>query len=232
MTFDEFVKRFNGKATDFDGGSGVQCVDLAKMYFYYVLGLKPKAIGNAEAYWNRYNELSYLKDNFIRIANTPSFIPQKGDVVVWDKRHGKYGHIAIANGEGTTSYFYSYDQNWLIKKMHLVKHNYKSGFAGVLRPRNQKAIYGDNHKYKVGDVVQTKFQVRVIGEADSEHYRVESNGYEFELHKSMVNPINKDKIGNVIQRGTIFARVNEDTYGIEVLDRQFLIKEQYIDKKL
>lgn len=231
MTFDEFVKKFNGKSTDFDGGAGVQCVDLAKMYFHYVLGLKTQAIGNAEAYWRRYDELPYLKNNFIKIANTPTFIPQKGDVAVWDKRHGKYGHIAICNGEGTTSYFYSYDQNWIIKKMHLVKHNYKSGFAGVLRPKNQKAIYGET-KYKVGDVVQTKFQVRVLGDADSNHYKVESNGYIFELEKSMVNPINKDKIGNVIQRGTIFAVIDNNTYGIEVLDRQFLIKDYYIEKKL
>ena len=212
-------------------GAGVQCVDLAKTYFHYVLGLRTQAIGNAEAYWRRYDELPYLKDNFIKIPNTPTFIPQKGDVAVWDRRHGRYGHIAVCNGDGTTSYFYSYDQNWLIKKMHLVKHNYKSGFAGVLRPKNQKAIYGET-KYKVGDIVQTRFQVKVLGDADSNHYKVESNGYIFELEKSMVNPINKDKIGNVIQRGTIFAVIDNDTYGIEVLDRQFLIKDYYIEKKL
>ena len=77
MNYNEFVKNFNGKATDFDMGCGVQCVDLAKMYIYYVLGLKPQNIGNAEAYWRRYEELPYLKDNFIRIPNTPSFVPQK-----------------------------------------------------------------------------------------------------------------------------------------------------------
>ena len=153
MTFNEFVKNFNGRATDFDKGSGVQCVDLAKMYIYYVLGITPKAIGNAEAYWNRYNELPYLHDNFIRIFNSPSFVPQKGDIVVWDKRHGKYGHIAVATGEGTTSWFKSYDQNWIIKKMHLVKHDYKGGFAGVLRPRNQEAINGKIMKYKINQRV-------------------------------------------------------------------------------
>ena len=58
-------------------GSGVQCVDLAKMYIYYVLEINPQSIGNAEAYWRRYNELAYLHDNFNRIPNTPSFVPQK-----------------------------------------------------------------------------------------------------------------------------------------------------------
>ena len=77
MTYNEFVRLFNGKATDFDQGSGVQCVDLAKMYIYYVLGLKPVAIGNAEAYWRRYNELPYLHNNFEKIPNTPSFVPKK-----------------------------------------------------------------------------------------------------------------------------------------------------------
>ena len=83
MTFNEFVNLFNGKATDFDGGS-VQCVDLAKMYIYYVLGIKTQAIGNAEAYWRRYDELPYLKDNFEKIPNTPSFIPRK-------RRHSSMG---------------------------------------------------------------------------------------------------------------------------------------------
>lgn len=91
---------------------GVQCVDLAKLYIDKVLGIKPQAIGNAEAYWNRYKELSYLYDNFDRISNTPSFVPKSGDLVVWGRKHGVFGHIAIADGVGNISYFYSYDQNW------------------------------------------------------------------------------------------------------------------------
>ena len=35
MTFDSFVKRFIGKAVDYDGVCGVQCVDLVKLYLYY-----------------------------------------------------------------------------------------------------------------------------------------------------------------------------------------------------
>ena len=88
------------------------------------------------------------------------------------------------------------------------------------------------YKYNIGDAVETCFQVRVIGDADETHYKVESNGYPFELHKTMVKNLNPDRIGNVIERGTIFAIVNDDTYGIEILDRQFLIKEYYIAKKL
>ena len=88
------------------------------------------------------------------------------------------------------------------------------------------------NKYKPGDVVETLFQVRVIRDTDNDHCLVESNGYEFEIHKSMVKNRNGDNIGDVIERGTIFAIINDDTYGIELLDRQFMIKEYYISKRL
>lgn len=134
MTFDEFVNKYNGKATDYDGGCGVQCVDLAKLYMDKVCNVKIGAIGNAEAYFRRYDELSVLKNNFTKIKNTAKFIPQKGDIAVWGTKLSQYGHIAICDGEGTTSYFYSYDQNWGGKEMKRIKHTYK-GFEGVLRPK-------------------------------------------------------------------------------------------------
>lgn len=87
-------------------------------------------------------------------------------------------------------------------------------------------------KYQINNAVETNFQVRVVKDTDNEHYQVESNGYFFELHKTMVKNINKDRIGNVKERGVIFAILNKDTYGIEILDRQFQIKEYYIAKKL
>lgn len=153
MTFEEFVNTYNGKAIDYDGGCGIQCVDLAKLYLDKVLGIKIGAIGNAEAYWNRYPELSVLNTNFKRIVNTPEFIPQKGDIAVWGLKHGKYGHIAICDGKGGLTYFYSYDQNWTTKPMHRVKHTYKSGFEGVLRP-----IIKHSNKFKAGDRVKVSYK--------------------------------------------------------------------------
>lgn len=50
---------------------------------------------------------------------------------------GKYGHICIATGEGDTSYFNSWDQNWGSKEMKIVRHNY-TGFLGVLRYKNKE----------------------------------------------------------------------------------------------
>lgn len=142
MNYQEFINNFSGKALDYDGVAGVQCVDLAKFYLNRVFGLQPGAWGNAKDYYENYNNISALKNNFTRIANTPSFVPQKGDIVIWGAGLGNtYGHIAIATGEGNTSQFYSYDMNWGGKACKKVLHNYK-GFLGVLRPKDQSKING------------------------------------------------------------------------------------------
>lgn len=113
-----------------------------------VYGIKIGAIGNAEAYYRRYSEIPALYNNFDRIMNTPSFVPQKGDIAVWGTGLSKYGHIAICTGEGNTSYFYTYDQNWNGKAMKKVKHNYK-GFAGVLRYKSKELSY-QSHIQNIG----------------------------------------------------------------------------------
>ena len=124
MTFDEFVKKYNGKSIDYDGAYGVQCVDLIKQYADSVFGVKGGSWGNGEDYWN--NTASALKKITTKIKNTASFVPQKGDIMVWNGNvGGGAGHVAICTGEGTTSYFYSYDQNWNGKAMHKVKHDPK-----------------------------------------------------------------------------------------------------------
>ncbi len=142
MNYQEFINYYNGKALDYDGVAGIQCVDLAKFYLNRVFGLQSGAWGNAKDYYENYNNIPALKNNFTRIANTPSFVPQKGDIVIWGAGLGNtYGHIAIATGEGNTSLFYSYDMNWGEKACKKVLHNYK-GFLGVLRPKDQSKING------------------------------------------------------------------------------------------
>ena len=142
MNYNEFINTYNGKSFNYDGTAGVQCVDLIKMYLNKVFGLTPGAWGNAKDYYENYNNNSALKSNFTRIANTPSFVPQKGDIAVFGSGLGnKYGHICIATGEGDTHNFYSYDLNWNGKTVHKVQHNYK-GFLGVLRAKDQSKVGG------------------------------------------------------------------------------------------
>lgn len=143
MTFDEYFKNRVGKGIDFDGNYGVQCFDLANDYSAKVLGGK-QFIGMwaYEIYTNYDSQPS--KALYERIANTPSFIPKKGDIMVWAKSlNGKAGHVAICTGKGNASYFYSYDQNWQGKNdpITLVKHSY-SHVLGVLRPKDQSLVLG------------------------------------------------------------------------------------------
>ena len=178
INFDEFVKAYLGKGTDYDGVYGVQCVDIVNVYLNKVFGLKPGAWGDAKDYYEGFNKVTALKNNFTRIANTPSFIPQKGDICVWganisDKHN--CGHIAIATGEGNTSEFYTYDQNWGGKPMKKCKHSHKA-FLGVLRPKDQtpfkaaatkkpvtptKPTSTPTNPYKVGDVITLTTNVNV-----------------------------------------------------------------------
>lgn len=162
MNYNEFIKTYKGKSFDYDGVSGVQCVDLVKQYLNKVFGIKPGSWGNAKDYYEDYNSNKTLKANFTRIANTPEFVPKKGDIAVWGTGLGnKYGHIAIATGEGTTSYFYSYDLNWNGKTVKKVKHTYK-GFLGVLRAKDQEKITGTAKvKFVVGKTYTTKVNLKV-----------------------------------------------------------------------
>lgn len=143
MYFDDWVRTYLGKATDYDGAYGAQCVDLAKLFENKVLGLTPQACGDAWSYYANFYNYKFLTDNFIRIANTREFIPKKGDMVVWNKGLGANGHIAIASGEGNLNYFYSYDQNWTGRHdpMTKIRHSYDYVY-GVLRPKNQSNING------------------------------------------------------------------------------------------
>ena len=138
MNLDEFVKNHLGKATDYDGGYSVQCVDLIKLYLDKVFGIKAGAWGNAKDYYENFNNLP-LKNSFDRISNTPDFVPQRGDICVFGTDLGKYGHICIATGKGDTSSFTSWDQNWGSKEMKEVTHNY-NGFLGVLRYKNKEDV--------------------------------------------------------------------------------------------
>lgn len=171
MTFEKWVSQNLGKSIDYDGVYGVQCVDLVKHYIKNVLGVKPESIGNAIEYYNKRKTSEYLTKNFKWIDNTAEFVPKKGDLCVFTSRSGN-GHISVATGEGTTSYFYSYDQNFPRAKhepMTLVKHSYTS-FLGVLRPKKKKGTVKRFKTYK-GDSLSIVDALEAIGAKSDFDYR-------------------------------------------------------------
>ena len=172
MTFDKWVKENLGKGIDYDGTYGVQCVDLAKHYIKNVLGITPQSIGNAIEYYNKRKTSEYLTKNFKWIDNTPEFIPKKGDLCVFTSKSGN-GHISVATGEGTTSYFYSYDQNFPKAKhepMTKIKHSYTS-FLGVLRPKKKKNTSSKYFKAYKGDSESIVDALEAIGVKSDFSYR-------------------------------------------------------------
>ena len=131
MTLNEFVQRYNGKGIDADGSYGFQCMDLYRQFVKEVLGFpQSPPVTGAYQVWD-----TYLGQYFDRIDNTPSGIPQKGDILIWGQSVGKYGHIAVYL-EGNTSSFKSFDQNWPVgTNCHIQSHNY-NGLLGWLTPRS------------------------------------------------------------------------------------------------
>ena len=127
MTPKEFFEKYNGKYLDVDQAYGPQCVDVIKAYFNEVLA-KGAVLGNANDYWNM------TLENFEKIPNSSTAIPQLGDIIVWGKKIGSYGHIAIATGIGDDNHFESFDQNFpLNSPCGYIIHTYY-GVLGWLRP--------------------------------------------------------------------------------------------------
>ena len=127
MTYSDFKNKYNGKGIDFDGWYGYQCMDLAHQYATEVVGIDFAPAPAAKDVWKQ-NPMGYEK-----IPNTPTGVPQQGDIIVWNEEVGPYGHIAIFDN-GDVNKFQSFDQNWPTGSLcHIQDHSYK-GVAGWFRP--------------------------------------------------------------------------------------------------
>lgn len=203
MNYNEFINKYLGKSIDYDGIAGVQCVDLIKLYLDKVYNIKAGSWGNAKDYFINFDKLP-IKNSFEKIVNTANFVPAQGDICVWGSIISKYGHVAIATGEGDTKYFYSYDLNWGSKEVRFVEHNYK-GFLGVLRYKGSEERM---KKYKNGSTKEIVFAdsecTIKIGELD--RYE-ECQSYGIVNNRAIVlydvNNTNNKKIGFVKYIGGI-----------------------------
>jgi len=140
MTVDQFITKWNGRGIDFDGYYGDQCMDLMHQYHVDVLGIadgRTLAAGYAKDVYVNFANV-FNRDKFERIANTPTGVPQKGDIMFWDANvknvTGIAGHVAIFV-DGNANKFRSFDQNYPTgAKCKIVEHSY-SGVLGWLRPK-------------------------------------------------------------------------------------------------
>jgi hypothetical protein len=129
MGLTEFIKKYKGKTIDFDGYYGGQCVDLYRQYCKEVLNFaqNPLVVGACDIWDN------FIESNFTAIKNTPKGLPKPGDIMIWGKGIGKYGHVGIFL-DGDLNTFSSFDQNFPSgSPCKIVKHNYKH-LIGWLTP--------------------------------------------------------------------------------------------------
>ena len=123
-----------GRWIDTDGAYGAQCVDLIVEYCRTNFGWNPQGSGNAEAY----RTVKLPSSSWQRIKNTPEFIPQPGDIAIWNPAasNGYCGHVAIIVSANINT-FESVDQNLKGSTngsaAQKTTHNYNN-FWGVIRP--------------------------------------------------------------------------------------------------
>ena len=148
ITYDAFEKKYLGKAVDYDGVYGVQCVDLFDQYIKEVFGITGVWCNGAKDLYKKFNSYPALVKNFTRIANTRELVVKKGDVVIWGG--GSWGHVGICTGKGNIDWFETIEENTLGKheKTQKVTHYYNkktgvdscSPVLGVLRPKDQTRV--------------------------------------------------------------------------------------------
>ena len=143
MTYNEFipwVQSLSQSQMDYDDTYGVQCVDLIKWYIKKVRGITPQSIGNAKQYWYKRKQ-SYIQKiianggELITVGAGNNAKPKAGDIVVMMKNGSETGHICIASGNNSSSYFKSYDTNWGSWHCNLITHRYNSDWyvLGLIR---------------------------------------------------------------------------------------------------
>jgi hypothetical protein len=134
MTFDEFINNWSGKPVDFDGIYPNQCMDLMHEYVYQVLGITDSKVLAAPTASLVYTGFVNIAGNtlFDKIDNTPTGVPQKGDIVFFGTSIGASGHVCIFR-DGNATTFNSFDANWPTGSLpHIQSHSY-NGVLGWLR---------------------------------------------------------------------------------------------------
>jgi len=132
-TFDQFVKDNTNVGIDTDGAYGNQCMDLMHAYCRDVLGLSDLSIlaqPNAKSVWTNFANVKG-HELFDKIPNTPTGVPLKGDIMLYD--WSPDGHVDIFI-QGDVNSFRSFSQNFPTgSKSNVVNHPTYNGVYGWLR---------------------------------------------------------------------------------------------------
>lgn len=129
MTLNEFVAAYNGRAVDFDGAYGCQCVDLAQFYNRDVVGNPSRFTGNAKDIINQPGS------KYREILNSPTNYPKPGSVIVFGSSWGGgYGHVAIVLTADPYKFTAINQNNPYGTASHVTSFPNYSGVVGWLEP--------------------------------------------------------------------------------------------------
>ena len=158
-----YMKTLKGKGWDFDGAFGWQCFDLSNMQWNYLTG------GRLAGYYAK--DIPF-ENNFDGLAtvykNTPSFLPEEGDIFVMD---GKYGEGAGHTGmvwSANLNTFVGLEQNWYgggrykTEVAQLVIHTYDMNMYFIRPHYKAKASVVSKAKDKVSKPKATKAKGKKI----------------------------------------------------------------------
>lgn len=136
----QFIQNVQGQFIEVSDRSNIyQCYDLAALWVI-ALNIPKSTISHLYAYEIYTKPNPNTKDFFDLIPNTTTFIPQDGDIAVFDKTSSNVaGHVGVALGGGSVNSFMLFNQNApLGTNTHLGEYNYNSPkLLGVLRVKNQ-----------------------------------------------------------------------------------------------
>lgn len=134
--FNQWFLQVDGRAIESEDASNyAQCFDLAFNWCDF-LKIPRDSIRHLYAYQIFTSPNPDTTQYWDLVANTPTGVPQGGDLVIWGTKVGVAGHVAVFK-EGDVMSFRSEDQNWAgIQKARLVNHTY-SGVIGWLHPKVQ-----------------------------------------------------------------------------------------------
>lgn len=189
-TYKEFVKKYNGKYTDYDGHYGCQCWDLAQRYNTEVLKVPASVLSGCGLVSNMLKEpkRSVLLKYFTEVKTA-----QQGDIAIWE-----HGHIAIVDH---ANYYFSQNPN-APKVMKITK-----GGVHFFRLKSQVKPTPSNKYYakytgKSGSIVDA---LRAIGADSSFNNRraiAKANGIKGYIGTASQNI----KMLNLLKQGKLIKR--------------------------
>lgn len=183
MTVQDLINQFNGQSLTVTGPDAGQCTAIPHKW-EQMLGL-PIVYGNAV------DTFANAGSDYTKIPNSPSGVPQAGDIVVWGQNSAigtsNVGHTAVATGQGDTAHFTSFDQNWPTgSNCRTVYHTY-DGVIGWFRPN---ALNKGEDMANV-TVTQAQIDAWLHGPDGIDHWKVEAynKGVEVDALKQQVSEL-------------------------------------------